>query len=512
MNQVFFEALLSRCRRIDSLLCIGLDPKLPSGLERDALVRTVEDESRRIVEATLPFAACYKPNIAFYEAEGPAGLEALERVLSLIPAEVPVILDTKRCDIGSTAEAYARAIFGRFGAGATTLSPYMGRDAVDPFLAYPGKAVFMLCRTSNPSAGRLQELEIDREPLFLKVADECVSWSDRIGLVVAGNEPARLETIRARHPGVWLLAPGIGAQGGDAESAAACGADREGFGILPVVARGVSSADDPASAARAYLDAINRGRDRARKAARAAGRRETGTEAASGGVGSGTPAVGITGGAGTGEIRTSEPHEKPVNTAEERRALLTGLIRTGCFRVGEFILKSGKRSPFYVDLRRVISSPQLLALAGRAYASLVQGLEADRVAAIPVAALPFGTAVSLETGIPLIFPRLTLKDHGTGNLIEGAYVPGERAVLLDDLITTGKSKLEAIEVLRAQGLVVTDLVVLLERGTQGRRDMEREGIMLHAYADIEELLVLYEDDGLIGRAERDEMIRYAREE
>lgn len=506
MNRAFFEALQSRCRLIDSLLCVGLDPKLPSGLERDMLVRTVEDESRRIIEATLPFAACYKPNIAFYEAEGPAGIEALERVLSLIPAEVPVILDTKRCDIGSTAEAYARAIFGRLGVGATTLSPYMGRDAADPFLAYPGRAVFMLCRTSNPSAGRLQELEIDRESLFLKVADECVSWSDRIGLVVAGNEPARLEAIRVRHPEVWLLAPGIGAQGGDAESAAALGADREGFGILPVVARGIASADDPASAARAFRDAINRGRERARKTARAAVPPAAGAEAGP------SAAAGTAVSAEHPADRRAEPAAIPGNASDDRRALLTGLIRTGCFGVGEFVLKSGKKSPFYVDLRRVISSPRLLALAGRAYASLVRGLEADRVAAIPVAALPFGTAVSLETGIPLIFPRLTVKDHGTGNLVEGAYAPGERAVLLDDLITTGKSKFEAIEVLRARGLIVTDLVVLLERGTQGRRDMEREGIALHAYARIEELLELCEEEGLIGRAERDKMIRYAREE
>ena len=240
----FFDRLRETCEKKDSLLCVGLDPRIVSGkphvrrgraivtetMDEDYITEVV-DTNRRIIEATLPYTACYKPNIAFYEAAGPAGLVALERTLSLIPEDTPVILDAKRSDIGATAEAYAEAIFGHFGADAVTLNPYMGRDAVDPFLEYRDRGIFMLCRTSNPAAGEVQELHVSGEAFYLKVAEACVSWGEAIGLVVAGNEAEVLREIRERFPSVWLLAPGIGTQGGDAGEAVAAGRDADGLGI-----------------------------------------------------------------------------------------------------------------------------------------------------------------------------------------------------------------------------------------------------------------------------------------
>jgi uridine monophosphate synthetase len=194
-----------------------------------------------------------------------------------------------------------------------------------------------------------------------------------------------------------------------------------------------------------------------------------------------------------------------------KRRVLEGLIRTECFKLGEFVLKSGLKSPFYVDLRRVGSDPKVLRLTGKAYAQLMRDLEFKRVAGIPVAALPLASAASLETGVPLIYPRIPPKAHGTGNNIEGEWKPGERVLLLDDLITTGKSKVEAIEVLRGEGLVVTDLVVLLERGVQGRRDMDALGVRLHAFAQIEEFFQVAREMGLIDAEKEAELLRFARE-
>ena len=194
-----------------------------------------------------------------------------------------------------------------------------------------------------------------------------------------------------------------------------------------------------------------------------------------------------------------------------KRKVLEGLIKTECFKLGEFVLKSGLKSPFYVDLRRVASDPKVLRLAGKAYAQLMRDLDFDRVAGIPVAALPLASAASLETGTPMIYPRIPPKAHGTGNSIEGEWKSGEKALLLDDLITTGKSKQEAIEVLRGEGLVVTDLVVLLERGAAGRRDMDAAGVKLHAFAQIEEFFTVARAMGLIDNEKEAELLKFARE-
>ncbi len=192
----FFAAIDSAWRAKGSLLCVGLDPRLEAGEGPKALY----DRSMRLVDATMAYAACYKPNSAFYEAYGGAGMDWLLKLIAAIPPEAPVILDAKRGDIGSTAEAYARSCFGVLGAGAVTLNPYMGRDAVDPFLAYPDKAVFVLARTSNPGAPIFQDLNAGGLRLYEAVAAEASSWSDRVGLVAAGNDILGLKAVRAAAP------------------------------------------------------------------------------------------------------------------------------------------------------------------------------------------------------------------------------------------------------------------------------------------------------------------------
>ncbi|MFN2462788.1 MAG: orotidine-5'-phosphate decarboxylase [Candidatus Dormibacteria bacterium] len=228
----FTGALEASCATRDSRLCVGLDPDLdalPSGFERspDDVLRFVTS----IIEATAQFAAAFKPNSAFYEAMGPAGMEVLQAVIASVPAGIPVVLDAKRGDLANTAERYATACFDVLGATAVTLSPYLGGDSLQPFLERPDRGVFILCRTSNPGADDLQELAVDSGPLYLEVARRCRGWNVKgnVGLVAGATRPADLAAVRRECPGMPLLVPGVGAQGGDlsAASLAAAGDGRD---------------------------------------------------------------------------------------------------------------------------------------------------------------------------------------------------------------------------------------------------------------------------------------------
>ena len=208
MRESFFTRLERRCREAGSLLCVGLDPR-PDGPGGLRTAREALERNRRVIEATTPFAACYKPNIAFYEAYGFPGLEALRQTLAAIPEEIPVVLDAKRNDIGQTATAYARALFDGWGVEAVTLNPYLGRESLAPFLSYPGRGLFLLCRTSNPESGDLQGLLLaGGRPLYLEVAREVLSWSsepDRIALVVGATDTGALARVRSEQPQAWIL-------------------------------------------------------------------------------------------------------------------------------------------------------------------------------------------------------------------------------------------------------------------------------------------------------------------
>ncbi|MFW6234435.1 MAG: orotidine-5'-phosphate decarboxylase [Spirochaetota bacterium] len=471
----FFYELERRYSDIDSLLCVGLDPRVEFGTNVGEQLFT---HNARIVDATRELALAYKPNIAFYEAHGQEGLDALRRTLAHIGPEVPVILDAKRGDIGSTATAYAMAAFEDLGVRCITVSPYLGTDSLLPFLDFDDTALFALCRTSNPSARELQHVPVgpDNEPFYLTVAEVMTDFSPRIGLVVGATDGEALRAIRNRYPACWILAPGVGAQGATASETILSGADPEGGKIIPVVARAVAGADDPREAALRYRDEIRGASEKVRNRGTLPPSRYT-TEYASEET---TESPQTADGGFAGLQRLSDD--------ELKRLFFAKLIDFGCFQTGQFTLKSGLPSPFYVDLRRVSSDVGMLAIAGEAYARMARRIVYDRIAAVPVAALPLGTAASFATGSPLIYPRIPMKAHGTGNRIEGLYKAGERALLLDDLITTGKSKIEALEVLRAEDLIVKDLVVLLERGTTGRRDMERADVRLHSYATIDELV------------------------
>jgi orotidine-5'-phosphate decarboxylase len=249
---------------MNSVLCAGIDPDpatLPDGFGSD--LDGIERFARLVLEAALPVAAAVKPNLAFFEAFGSAGLAVLERLRASIPGDVPVVVDAKRGDIGTTAARQAAALFDGLGADAITVNPYLGGEAITPLLERLDRFAYVLCRTSNTGAAELQSLVVaasparagvdaePAEPLYARVARRASGWGPggTVGLVVGATASAELSEIRAVAPALAFLVPGVGAQGGeidpvlrDGPATAGPARERPGRGLLVNVSRGIAGA------------------------------------------------------------------------------------------------------------------------------------------------------------------------------------------------------------------------------------------------------------------------------
>ena len=259
----FIEKLTKATQKNKSLLCIGLDPDL----ERMPDKVSVYEFNKAIIEATADLVCAYKPNFAFYEALGNEGLDALKKTVSCIPDNIPAIADAKRGDIGNTAKAYARAIFDNYNFDATTVSPYLGFDSIEPFIQYRDRGVFILCRTSNTGAADFQDLRCEmngkQRPLFEIVAEKVSQWNTygNLGLVVGATYPEELRLIRQSHPDLPLLIPGIGAQGGDLALVVRYGVDQQGQKAIINSSRQILYASSKKDFARAARRAASELRD-----------------------------------------------------------------------------------------------------------------------------------------------------------------------------------------------------------------------------------------------------------
>ncbi|WP_129136738.1 orotidine-5'-phosphate decarboxylase [Luteimonas sp. YGD11-2] len=268
----FMQQLRQRWATSGSLVCVGLDPepaKFPAKFSGDP--DAVFAFCRDIADATAEFACAFKPQIAHFAALGAE--DALQRLIAHLHAAhpgVPVILDAKRGDIGSTAQRYAVEAFQRYDADAVTVNPYLGRDSVQPFLDHAERGVVILCRTSNPGAGDLQDLDVGGRPLYQHVAGTIArDWNahGNCALVVGATWPAQLAEVRAIVGDMPLLVPGVGAQGGDAEAVVRNAKSADGTGLLVSSSRAIlyaSSGDDyadaAADAARALRDTLDAAR------------------------------------------------------------------------------------------------------------------------------------------------------------------------------------------------------------------------------------------------------------
>ncbi len=265
------DRLHERQREKESVLCVGLDPdpeRLPTPL-RDGRLLTdaVREFCATIVEATAPYACAYKPNFAFFEALGPAGLTVLDQVTAAIPDECLLIGDAKRGDIGNSAQFYAQSIYDTLGFDACTVSPYLGRDSIAPFLDYEDRCTFVLARTSNDGAADLQEAcTCDGTPLYRHVARQVAAWSAEAegtaGLVVGATAPDALAELRDDCPTLPFLIPGVGAQGGEPSDVVEAAQTEDGPILVNssrsilYASEGPDYADAAAEAARSLRDAL----------------------------------------------------------------------------------------------------------------------------------------------------------------------------------------------------------------------------------------------------------------
>lgn len=395
----FFAQLRARVDAVDSLLCVGLDPHVSELPEPTAAA--AQQFCERLIAATHATAAAFKPNAAFFEAFGAEGVAALHAVIRAVPAGIPVLLDAKRGDISTTAAAYATAAFEQLEAHAITLAPYMGADSVEPFVrGRPERGCFVLCKTSNPSANDFQALRVapSARLLFEEVALKCEQWNteDNVGLVVGATDVEALRRVRAVTPTLWILAPGIGAQGGNLEEAVSAGLSADGYGLLVPVSRGISKAANPKEAAEELRDAINA----VRKA-------KVATAAA-------TTAI---------HSRESE--------------FIEFALSFGVLKFGDFTLKSGRKSPYFFNAG-LFRTGRALGQLGRFYAQAIRasGVEFDVLFGPAYKGITLAAAVAIayaelyDVDLPFAYNRKEAKDHGEGGVLVGADMTGKRCVCI----------------------------------------------------------------------------------
>ena len=269
----FMEKLENIWKKNDSLVCVGLDPnraRFPEHMKNASIFQF----NKAIIDATHDLVCAYKPQIAYFASEGAESeLEQTVKYIKENYPEIPVILDAKRGDIGSTAEKYALEAFERYGADAVTVNPYLGRDSLRPFLSYRDKGTVILCRTSNPSAKDIQDLMIDGEPLYKRVARLAAEqWNENNNcmLVVGATWPSQMSEIRDIVGNMPFLVPGVGAQGGDVKALVNAGQTKDGNGLIISSSRAIlyagSGTDFDLSARNATLklrDEINGYRQKA---------------------------------------------------------------------------------------------------------------------------------------------------------------------------------------------------------------------------------------------------------
>jgi len=258
----FQDKLNKIVEKNNSLLCVGLDP---DPLQQDSLkeeASSIFEFNKQIIDETHDLVCAYKPNIAFYEANGIEGLSELKKTLDYLKTdykEIPIILDAKRADIENTAKMYAKSVFEYWGADATTVYPHLGFDSIEPFLSYKDQQTFLLVKTSNPGSGIFQNLKTEQGPYYLAVAKEIKKWSrGNIGIFVGATYSSEIRKLRELFPDKIFLSAGVGAQGADLKASVEAGIDKAKKGIIFSASRSIIFARSPGIAAQNLRDEINK--------------------------------------------------------------------------------------------------------------------------------------------------------------------------------------------------------------------------------------------------------------
>lgn len=472
----FIDKLTQAINRNQSLLCISLDPNpelLPT--ITGSLVESFQAWLYQEIQDTQDYVCAYKPTLGFYLSLGAEGLTLLQQVLNWIPSFIPVILDAKHGDLTSST-ALAKLVFTQWQVDAITLNPYAGQEQIAPFLVYPSKMVFVLCRSYSPTATRIQHYPDEQDPLYLHVVKEARTWGtpEQLGLEVGSPEPDILQQVRSTAPERWILARNLWAKNqGNIKAALGAGLDQAGTGmIIPVSTelrskqRGVHSS----VLLNQLREEVNQVRENVLN---------------------------------NGSTCTLWTANVCLLSRDPRLELILRLYDLGCILFGDYVQASGAVFPYYIDLRMIISNPQVFQQILNAYTAILKTLTFDRIAGIPYGSLPTATGLALHLNRPMIFPRKEIKAHGTKKCIEGFFQPGETVVVVDDILISGKSAIEGAEKLQSAGLVVKDIVVLIDHEHGVKDRLLEAGYRGYSVLRISEIMQTLYEAGRITQAQYD---------
>jgi uridine monophosphate synthetase len=470
----FCDRLLAAIESNQTLLYLALDSELENlpaalsmtGESTQSFVNDLLAKFKCAIDQTADLICACKISLGFYPSLGIPGLELLQQILTIIPPHIPVILDAKHCDL-NTSTVFAKTVFEDWQVDAVTLSPYAGFDQVAPFLLYPGKTVFVLCATANPSAAALQEYPTPENPLYLQLVRVSQTWGtpEKLGLEV-GVMPDVLARIRSSAPERLILVEGDIAEENDITEEndlaqlLAAGLSKNGEDLLLPIPPCLLAESNPRAGIQKLRDNINEQRLKAI-------------------AGSPTCELWLP------DVCFLQP--------EPHRDLILQLYDIGCVVFGDHVQASGAVFPYYIDLRKIISIPQIFHQIVSAYADILKDLKFDRIAGIPYGSLPTATGLALRMERPMIFPRKEVKTYGAGKLIEGHFQAGETIVVVDDILISGKSVMEGAAKLKSAGLNVEDIVVLIDH-EQGVKDkLQVNGYRAHSVLALSEIAqILYQ--------------------
>ena len=504
----FFVQLTDAIAERQSLLVTGLDPNpemLQSWATRHGMGgRSFLSQARHwikaVIEETAPHVCAYKPSLGFYQSLGPVGLELLLEVRDLVPRELPLIVDTKHGDLNSSS-AMAHYLFKEFGADAVTLSPLAGQDIAAPFLLYPGKAVVMTCHSSNQAARLFQHYPSEETPLYLQIVRETQLWGtpEQVLLEVGTSDPAILARVRAEAPERFLILRSLWSEEDNLEAMLEAGLSAAADGLLLPLPQHLLVEDNLAAKAEGLKQQISSTRERwLEKQARTNQDQQDGPRCDLW-LPDPTP--------------SRDPLESQPNPAQQDKpqpdealsSLIVELFDIGCLLFGDYVQASGAVFNYYIDLRQIISDPNLFHRVLHAYAGQLEGLIFDRIAGIPYGSLPTATGLSLQLHKPLIYPRKEVKAHGARRLIEGDFKEGDHVVVVDDILITGGSVLEGIAKLESSGLVVRDVVVFIDHGgdhdRHAKERLSEAGYRCHAVLSIDQITSVLHHAGRLNDAQ-----------
>ena len=456
----FTEKLNQAIATNNSLLIVGLDPNpemMPSEyLNQDReLLEAIETWLLWVIDSTSDRVCAYKPTLGFYQALGIPGLQLLARILAAIPKSIPIILDAKHSDL-NTSTVFAKTIYEQWQVDAVTLTPYAGQDHAAPFLVYSDKAVFILAHTSNPKAETLQRYPNSEQPFYLQVVQEAQSWAtpEQLYLEVGTTNVDVLSKIRAIAPERTILLRSLWSKQNNLKSLINIGLNSMGTGLLIPIPQDFLANQNLAEEVANLNQKLNSYR----------------------------------------QVKTNQAASCEIWTADvcmlnshPYQSLILELYDIGCLLFGEYVQASGATFSYYIDLRKIISNPHIFNQVLDAYGDIVQQLEFDRIAGIPYGALPTATGLALNLQRPMIFPRKEVKAHGTRRLIEGNFHPGEKVVVIDDILISGKSVMEGADKLKSAGLKIEDIVVFIDHEGGVKDRLANNGYRAYSVLSISEI-------------------------